>query len=86
MALLPGHKHNFQTLRQAVLADDAALMECQLAATGGQVAVVCAANRHADGSIDFLPLAMLFQDNPYQTLNPPKPGGGFHSQEEVLDV
>ena len=44
------------------------------------------AYRHADGSIDFLPLAMLFQDNPYQTLNPPKPGGGFHSQEEVLDV
>ena len=86
MGLLPGHKQNFQTFCRAVSAGDAALMECQLAATGEVVAVICAANRQSDGSIDFLPLAMLFQDNPYQTVNPPKPGGGFYSQEEAGHV
>ena len=83
MALAPGYKANFDTLRQAFLNDDVALMECQLAATGEEVAVVCAANRHDDGSVEFAPFAMLFNDNPYQMLNPPNPDGGFHSQQEV---
>ncbi len=86
MGLLPGHKANFETLRRAVSAGDAALMECQLAATGEVVAVVCAANRHPDGTVDFVPLAMLFQDNPYNIVNPPKPDGGFCCQEEACDV
>ena len=70
MALLPGHKANFETLCRAVSAGDAVLMECQFAATGKVVAVVCAANRQPDGTIDFVPLATLFQDNPYQIVNP----------------
>jgi len=86
MALLPGHKANFETLCRAVSAGDAALMECQFTATGEAVAVICAANRHPDGAVAFVPLAMLFQDNPYQTVNSPKPGGGFCSQEEVFNV
>ncbi len=84
MALMPGQKKNFETLRRAVLAGDAALVECQLAATGEQVAVICAANRAPDNAVDFAPLAMLFQGNPYQTVNPP--GGGFQSQEETARV
>ncbi len=51
---------NFETLQQAFLNGDAALMECQLSATGEPVAVVCAANRHDDGSVEFAPFAMLF--------------------------
>ena len=82
MALLPGYRANFDTLRQAFLAGDAALMECQLAATGEPVAVVCAANRHDDGSVEFAPFAMLFDGNPYEMLNPPKPEGGFYPQGE----
>jgi hypothetical protein len=83
MALAKGHRANFETLRKAILAGDAALVECQMAATGQEVAVVCAANRLADGSIEFAPFAMLFNDNPYEMVNPPNPDGGFHSQDEV---
>jgi hypothetical protein len=80
MSLSLGDRANFNTLQQAFLAGDAALMECQLAATGEPVAVVCAANRHEDGSVEFAPFAMLFNDNPYELLNPPNPEGGFHHQ------
>ena len=83
MALPKGHKANFKTLRRAFLTGDAALMECQLATTGEDVAVICAANRQQDGSVEFAPFAMLFNENPYRLLNPPNPDGGFHSQEEV---
>ena len=83
MALLPGYRANFDTLRQAFLAGDAALMECQLAATGEPVAVVCAANRQDDGSVEFAPFCMMFPGNPYELLNPPKPGDGFFTQDEI---
>ena len=82
MPLLPGHKQNFDTLRQAFCAGDVALMECQLVATGEPVAVICAANRQADGGVEFAPVAMMFQDNPFKAVNPPNPDGGFYSQED----
>ena len=75
MALAPGYKANFDTLRRAFLNDDAALMECQLAATGEPVAVVCAANRQDDGSVEFAPFAMLFNDNPYEIAEPAEARG-----------
>ena len=83
MPLTAGQKRNFSTLRRAFHAGDVALMECQLAATDEAVAVLCAANRHADQSMDFVPLAMFFADDPYRALNPPNPDGGFFSQEDV---
>lgn len=82
MPLPVGHKMNFDALQRAFATGDAALMECQLVATGEPVAVICAANRLADGDVEFAPFAMMFQGNPYETLNPPDPTGGFHSQEE----
>jgi hypothetical protein len=57
-------------------------MECQDTATGEAVAVLCAANRHPDGSIDFVPFAKLL-DDPYRQVNPPNPDGGFFAQEEI---
>ena len=86
MPLSKGCKQNFDTLRRAVRIGDAALLECQLVATGEPVAVICAANRLADGSVEFVPLAMMFSDNPYQAVNPPKPGGGFFEPEEIHHV
>ena len=81
MALLPGHKQNFETLRQAFLNGDVALMECQLTATGSPVAVLCAANRTDDGGAEFVPFGMLFDGNPYEAVIPPNPDGGFFSQK-----
>ena len=83
MAIAPGHRTNFDTLKKAFDAGDVALMECQLAATGEAVAVLCAANRLPDGDVEFAPFGMLFNQNPYEILNPPKPEGGFHTEEEV---
>jgi hypothetical protein len=80
MSLSIGDRTNFETLQEAFQNGDVALMECQLAATGEPVAVVCAANRQEDGSVEFAPFAMMFPGNPYEMLNPPKPEGGFHEQ------
>ena len=82
MPLLPGHKHNFNSLQRAFAAGDVALMECQLAATGESAAVICAANRLPRGEIEFVPIAQMFPGNPYEAVNPPRPEGGFHGQEE----
>jgi len=83
MAIAPGHRHNFEMLREAFLAGDVALMECQLTATGEAVAILCAANHLPDGEVEFVPFGMLFNGNPYEMLNPPNPDGGFHTQQEV---
>ena len=50
-----GHKANFEMLQAAFNNNDVALMECQLAATGEPVAVLCASNRLADGEVERLP-------------------------------
>ena len=62
MAIAKGHKANFNTLVEAIRAGDVALMECELAATGENVAVICAANRLPDGEVEFAPFAMLFAE------------------------
>lgn len=71
MSLLPGHRTNFDTLRQAALNNDLALMDCRHRDTGEPIAVLCAANRLPRGEIGFVPLAMLFNNNPYDFLDPP---------------
>ena len=83
MPLTASQKDNFNTLRRAFRSGDAALMECQLAATGESVAVVCAANRQPDKSVNVVPFVMFFPDDLYRILNPPSPDGGFFTQEEV---
>lgn len=77
MALAVGHKASFESLSEAFEAGDVALMECELRATGEEVAVICAANRLANGEVEFVPFAMFFNGNPYELLNPPNPDGGF---------
>lgn len=71
MSLLPGHRTNFDTLRQAALNNDLALMDCRHRDTGEPIAVLCAANRLPRGEIGFVPLAMLFNDNPFDFLVSP---------------
>ncbi|NLX98610.1 MAG: hypothetical protein GXY83_20825 [Rhodopirellula sp.] len=83
MALSEGYRRNFDVLRRAFCAGDAALMECRMAATDETTAVICAANRLPDGAVEFVPFATMFSGNPYEEINPPKPDGGFWSQEEV---
>jgi hypothetical protein len=72
MPLLQGHKAHFETLLRAAGAGDLALMDCTQRKSGLPVPVLCAANRFDDGSIAFVPLAMLFDDNPYELVDPPQ--------------
>ena len=84
MAIPKRHRQNFNTLVEAVRAGDVALMECQLTATGEIVAVICAVNRLPHGETQFIPFATLFNGNPYEAVDPPKPEGGFETQGEEL--
>lgn len=81
MPLTASQKENFHTLRRAFRVGDAALMEGELAATGETVAVLCAARRRPDQSVEFIRFAMFFPSDPYLALHPPNPEGGFFTQE-----
>ena len=70
MSLLKGHVANFKTLSQAFENDDVALMECTDAKTGESIAVICMVNRVA-GDIEFVPVARMFNGNPYEEVVPP---------------
>jgi len=80
MTVVQQHKPNFETLRAAFENGDVALLECQLKTTGESVAVVVAVNRDSD-EFAFVPVAMMFNGNPYEMLNPPNPDGDFHEGE-----
>ena len=84
MPLSTAEQDNFDTLSQAIRHGDCLLLECQLVTSGQAVPVMCAVNRHDDGSQTLVPLAQMFTDNPYTTVNPPHPDRpGFATQEEV---
>jgi len=67
----PGYQHNFETLKRAFANGDVCLMECKDKATGKEVAVVCGVQRSGDGMIDMVPMAKLFDGNPYEQLLSP---------------
>ena len=81
--LTEAHKANFNTLVDAIRSGNVAMMECQLVSTGKPAPVICAVNHLAEGEIEFVPFALLFDYDPYRTVNPPKPEGGFWTQEDV---
>ena len=80
MTIVQQQKPNFETLRQAFGNGDVALLECQLISTGESVAVVTAVNHDGENCV-FVPVAMMFNGNPYELLNPPNPAGGFNDKE-----
>lgn len=71
-----GYKDNFETLCRAIRNGDVCLMECNDAVTGNPVMVVCAVQRYNDPSLSepqlqMMPLAKMFDGNPYEELIPP---------------
>ncbi len=67
----PGYKDNFETLKRAFLNNDICMMECTDKVTKKQVAVICAAYKDAQGMVNMVPLAKMFNGNPYKELIPP---------------
>lgn len=73
MAIAKGYKANFETLLKAMSNGDTLLMECKDAKTGKPVVVVCACYHDAKTEeIVTVPLAKLFDGNPYEELIPPE--------------
>ena len=76
-----GYSANFNILLKAAKHGDLCLMDCQDKATKKPVRVVCAVNRDK-GEYCMVPIAKLFDGNPYDELNPPNPGGGYYEEGE----
>jgi hypothetical protein len=74
MSISKGYQTNFDTISKAAKSGRLALMECVDAATGKPVITVCAVNR-VEGEFEFVPLAKMFDGNPYEELVPPQ---GMH--------
>jgi len=75
--LSKGQIANFRTLSNANHNDRLCLIDCQDKSTGKSVAVVAALNI-VGKEIEIIPLAKLFDGNPYDELLPPNPDGGYH--------
>lgn len=70
-ALAPGHTANFNNLLRAARNRDLALVSCTDAKTGEPVAAICMVNIDPDGTVDMVPVARMFNTNPYEELLPP---------------
>lgn len=84
--LKPGDTANFETLRRAFKHEDVCLVECQDKKTGSYVAVICATQwtpapegEESEGTL--VPLAKLFEGNPYDELLDP-----IKSMEKDIDT
>lgn len=71
-----GYRTNFETLERASADGNLTIMDCQDKATGKQVIVICAVNYDGE-EYQMVPLAKMFDGNPYDELNPPNPDGGY---------
>ncbi len=73
MAIPKGHKANFETMKQASDAGMLALIECTNKSDGEKAYVICCVNWHPeeDEEYDFVPIAKLFDGNPYDEISPP---------------
>ncbi len=63
------HKTNFETLQRAFLEGNVCLMECTDKTTSEKAAIICAMN--INGEYEMVPMAMFFNENPYERLTPP---------------
>ena len=64
------HQHNFETLLRAADNGDLCLLECTDWATGKPVMAVCAVQQD-DDELMFVPIAKLFDGDPYKEIAPP---------------
>lgn len=70
MAIPEAYKHNFKQLLRAVSNTDAALLETTEKATGKPAFIVVAVI-FAGREYQLIPMARMFDGNPYDELDPP---------------
>lgn len=71
-------RQNFQQMLKAASNDHLALLSCKSKATGEPVYAICMVNR-VNGEFEFMPVARLFEGNPFEMLEPP----AVESDEEI---
>lgn len=64
---------NFRNMVKAAKADRLALLECAEVGTGKPVATIVFVNRERSGDFEFVPVARMFDGNPFEQLIPPDP-------------
>jgi hypothetical protein len=74
MAISDGYVSNLETIIKAAEDGSLALLECTDMVTGKIIIAVCAINIEAGGNFSAVPLAKMFDGNPYEELNPPEVG------------
>lgn len=75
----PGYKHNFEILRRAARNGDLAIVACTETATGQPAVLVCAMQPESNGDTTMVPLARMFDGNPYELFTPPSGGKPDHA-------
>jgi hypothetical protein len=70
MAIPQAHRDNFETMRKACFNGDLSLMECE-DSNGNPVFVICMNNRYENGDVEFVPVAKMFDNDPYEEVFPP---------------
>lgn len=68
MPFSEGHKLNFETLKTAKDNNDLCLLEVYERIGGAPVTIICATYKDDEGNINFVPLARMFNEDPYTTL------------------
>lgn len=72
MAIPDYMSHNFQTLMDAARDHRRlALVECTDKATGKPVMAICVVNYDDFDNVDLIPIAKMFDTDPFEELNPP---------------
>jgi len=71
MAIPEGYKHNFETMMRASENGDLCLAQCRSRKTGEDVFVVCATFMNEDNEVQLVPLAKMFDGNPYEEVDGP---------------
>lgn len=69
-AIEDGYAANFKTLMRAADSKQLALLDCRDKNTGKPVRVIVAVNKDGE-AFEFVPLARMFDGNPYDELDPP---------------
>lgn len=66
-----GYETNFKTMQKAFTNKDVCIMECMDRQTGKPVIAVCASYKDKDGMFVTVPLAKMFDGNPYEEMYSP---------------
>jgi len=79
MPLEEWDKKNFETIKQAFLDGNAALLDVRRRSDGKKVAAIVAVGKDGDERT-MTPFAIMVEGNPFELFDPPNPDGGYYEE------